>query len=270
VTLVPPQPGPGEAEPPDTERPRLASNKEAWLKLVLALRISDLGLPISPALLKGLAARLAVQADEDGRGQYPPFPILAAEFEVPPLEIVGCLHHLHKLGLLLCGDGRAALDHPDLRVPHDSYQLAARMSLFRHPAYRGAEGILLQAEAIQREVAILFSDPNPGPTPLPRTALYRWYDSDDRLLYVGISSSLASRQANHFKGSTWASFAHRSTVTWFDLRADAERAERGAIVEESPLFNHVHNDTPEARQRLVAYLVEKNRLDLLAPAVSRG
>jgi hypothetical protein len=46
--------------------------------------------------------------------------------------------------------------------------------------------------------------------------------------------------------------------------------ERCAIEREQPLFNHVYNDSPEARQRLVAYLVEQGHLDLLAPAVSRG
>ncbi len=101
-------------------------------------------------------------------------------------------------------------------------------------------------------------------------ALYRWYDAADRLLYVGISKSLAQRQDSHARRSSWEQFAVRSTIVRYPTRRDAEEMERAAIIREQPLFNHVHNDTPEARARLVAYLVAHGRTDLLAPAVSRG
>lgn len=101
-------------------------------------------------------------------------------------------------------------------------------------------------------------------------ALYRWYDAQDRLIYVGISGSLGRRQDSHAKRSSWEQFAVRSIIERYPTREDAEYGERIAIVREHPIFNHVHNDTPEARQRLVAYLIEHGRTDLLAPAVSRG
>lgn len=109
-----------------------------------------------------------------------------------------------------------------------------------------------------------------GPVPLPTTALYRWYDQAGRLLYVGITDDVATRQTRHAKRSSWAEFAVRSTVQRLSTRQVAERAEVEAIKTEQPLFNRQHNDTPEARQRLVGYLVEQNRLDLLTPAVQRG
>lgn len=102
------------------------------------------------------------------------------------------------------------------------------------------------------------------------TALYFWYDADDVLLYIGITGDLATRQTNHAKRSTWAEFADHSTVRRLPTRLHALVAEREAIEVERPLFNHMHNDTPEARARLVAYLIEHGRTDLLAPAVSRG
>ncbi len=102
------------------------------------------------------------------------------------------------------------------------------------------------------------------------TALYFWYDADGRLLYVGITEDLATRQTSHAKKSSWSAFAATSEVRRFASRVEAERAEKAAIEAERPLFNHVHNDTAEARQRLVAYLIEHGRMDLLAPAVSRG
>lgn len=102
------------------------------------------------------------------------------------------------------------------------------------------------------------------------TALYFWHDSVGRLLYVGITEDLATRQSSHAKRSSWAAFAAGSRVRRFASRVEAERAEKAAIERHRPLFNHVHNDTPEARARLVAYLIEHGRMDLLAPAVSRG
>lgn len=108
--------------------------------------------------------------------------------------------------------------------------------------------------------------PPPGMT----TALYRPFDADDRLLYVGVTDEVGQRESSHRRRSSWVAFAVRTDVEWFPSRVEAERAEVRAITSERPLFNDRHNDTPEARQRLVEYLIEKGRLDLLAPAVTRG
>lgn len=102
------------------------------------------------------------------------------------------------------------------------------------------------------------------------TALYRWFDADDRLLYVGITSSLRARQSSHAKKSSWEAFAVRATIERYPCRADAEQAELDAIRAERPLFNDVGNDHPDAVRDLVTYLAERGRFDLLAPAVSRG
>lgn len=103
-----------------------------------------------------------------------------------------------------------------------------------------------------------------------RTALYLWFDADGVLIYLGITGDLAVRQTRHAKRSSWGDFAARSEVRWFPSRAEAEEAERELIHQLRPVFNQVHNDTPEARQRLVDYLVQHGRTDLLAPAISRG
>lgn len=102
------------------------------------------------------------------------------------------------------------------------------------------------------------------------TALYFWYDADDVLLYIGITGDLAVRQTSHAKRSSWSEFADHSKIQRFPDRPQAEAAEVAAIRADKPIFNHVHNDTPEARARLVAYLIEHDRADLLAPAVQRG
>ena len=110
----------------------------------------------------------------------------------------------------------------------------------------------------------------PLPPPPVRMKLYRAYDAADVPLYIGITGDPERRDHRHEMWSTWKDFAVRETEEWFDDRPSAIEAEKAAILAERPLFNRQYNNTPEARQRLVAYLVEHNRLDLLAPAVSRG
>ena len=102
------------------------------------------------------------------------------------------------------------------------------------------------------------------------TALYRYYDADDELLYVGMTGDLAEREVEHIRDSTWMDFAARSTIERFPTRDEAEEAERDAIRSEVPLFNIAHNDTPGATLRLVEYLIKQNRPDLLMPNISRG
>lgn len=95
------------------------------------------------------------------------------------------------------------------------------------------------------------------------TALYRYFDDKDRLLYVGISGSLVNREQAHISASIWMEWTARSTVERYPSRDEALKAERGAIETEQPVFNCRHNDTPESREWLKAYLREMGRIDLL-------
>lgn len=102
------------------------------------------------------------------------------------------------------------------------------------------------------------------------TALYRWWDDADVLLYIGIADRIGSRTKDHAKGSTWMEFAVRSSVERFPRRSTALAAEESAIKAERPIFNDQHNRTAEARRRQIEYLIARERFDLLAPAISRG
>lgn len=94
-------------------------------------------------------------------------------------------------------------------------------------------------------------------------ALYRYFDSTDRLLYIGISGDLAMRDTTHISRSRWMELAARSAIErHLDLES-LKAAERRAIETERPIFNVQYNDTPEAKERLVAYLTEIGRTDLL-------
>jgi len=102
------------------------------------------------------------------------------------------------------------------------------------------------------------------------TVLYRYYDAEDVLLYVGISANMPARLGSHETDSTWMDFAARSTLEHFGDRADAEKAEQAAIEADRPLFNILHNDRPDRVRRLVDYLIDRDRRDLLVPLISRG
>lgn len=73
--------------------------------------------------------------------------------------------------------------------------------------------------------------------------LYRFYDADDRLLYVGISLNAAQRASQHKAEKSWWSDVRRMEVKPLGVvtRFEAERIERAAIENERPLHNITHN-----------------------------
>jgi predicted GIY-YIG superfamily endonuclease len=71
------------------------------------------------------------------------------------------------------------------------------------------------------------------------TSLYRWYDENDALLYVGVSTNVARRAGQHEDKEWWHRVA-RSTVEQFDSRGAALDAEATAIQVERPLYNIQH------------------------------
>lgn len=74
------------------------------------------------------------------------------------------------------------------------------------------------------------------------TELYRHYDKDDNLLYVGISLSTSRRLSEHKRGSKWFKDIETIKIERFDSRDTAEQAEIEAIKKEKPLHNVVYND----------------------------
>lgn len=69
------------------------------------------------------------------------------------------------------------------------------------------------------------------------TAVYRFYDSDERLLYVGITCHLADRFRAHEITAPWWSEHRSARVVWHDTRVTAADEEREAICSESPMYN---------------------------------
>ncbi len=74
---------------------------------------------------------------------------------------------------------------------------------------------------------------------MQRTALYRHFDSDGLLLYVGVARNPAKRLASHRRWSPWFEGIAKVDIQWFDNEGDAYAAEREAIRTENPLCNRL-------------------------------
>lgn len=72
------------------------------------------------------------------------------------------------------------------------------------------------------------------------TSVYRYYDSQDLLLYVGITSRATRRQREH-NDKEWWPFVVRQEVEHYPSRPHAESRERGLIRRFRPPFNTQHN-----------------------------
>ena len=72
------------------------------------------------------------------------------------------------------------------------------------------------------------------------TCIYRAFDIDGRLLYVGISLWLINRLSGHRRSAAW--FEHVATISIerHETRAAAMAAEAAAIISERPLHNIQH------------------------------
>lgn len=71
--------------------------------------------------------------------------------------------------------------------------------------------------------------------------LYRAFNTNGDLLYVGIASNVRRRLATHAVEKEWWSEVASVKTEMFDDRAQALKAERAAILDESPRYNIVHS-----------------------------
>lgn len=94
-----------------------------------------------------------------------------------------------------------------------------------------------------------------------KTQLYRWYDKDDNLLYVGISYNAMVRASQHKDTSHWYDAAVKSTIENFKCRDDAIKAERLAIIGEKPRYNVTYANSKTQDQKLRESVKKKLKKD---------
>lgn len=78
------------------------------------------------------------------------------------------------------------------------------------------------------------------PEPTEPTALYRLYDGEYDLLYIGISRDPAKRFKAHAHMQNWWHCVKYFDFTWYDSYPEARRAENRAHASERPPYNGLH------------------------------
>lgn len=84
-----------------------------------------------------------------------------------------------------------------------------------------------------------------------QTALYRHFDSEGKLLYVGISNDPCRRLSEHEKTKDWKSEIRDIKIEYFETREIALLAEQLAIKVEKPLHNVVFNAAMNPKSELI-------------------
>ncbi len=76
------------------------------------------------------------------------------------------------------------------------------------------------------------------------TVLYRFFDAESKLLYVGISRNPAERFGDHKHTAPWWDEATSCTWERFATEWEAATAERAAIIGEGPVYNRQGKQRP--------------------------
>lgn len=95
---------------------------------------------------------------------------------------------------------------------------------------------------------------------IERGYVYRFYDLDGGLLYVGITRDMSQRFAAHRRDALWWVDVASVTVEVTAGRAEAEYAEAVAILSERPAHNRSRPSVERARSRVESSGVDVRRL----------
>lgn len=109
---------------------------------------------------------------------------------------------------------------------------------------------------------MIIADPPPGVT-TSATSVYRYYDQNNLLLYVGITSRGGQRNREHNATKEWWPFVVRQDVEHYPTRAAATAREKNLIRAFHPPFNKQHN--PDYRDLQAIYRASAGRKIVLVP-----
>tara|TARA_Y100000361_G_scaffold142463_1_gene148525 strand:- start:284 stop:784 length:501 start_codon:yes stop_codon:yes gene_type:complete len=99
-----------------------------------------------------------------------------------------------------------------------------------------------------------------------QTTLYRHFDINKKLLYVGISSRPWTRLKEH-KISPWYDKIHNITLQQYENREKAIKAEREAVIKENPLFNVQRFKTYKEQKRKEKEIIDNSKLKFISNVV---
>lgn len=101
--------------------------------------------------------------------------------------------------------------------------------------------------------------------------IYRFFDRNGTLLYVGVTKSLEKRCMGHSRRPWWWDVYFISVDNMFQTRAEAESMEAQAISREHPVHNIAHNSTLAGCRHAVKHEVNTRHraVGLSSPAVAK-
>lgn len=99
--------------------------------------------------------------------------------------------------------------------------------------------------------------------------LYRWYNTNDDLLYVGITNNPSARSYTHNKESRFFidDTPVRCALELFGSRDEVLDAERLAIINEKPIYNKVHNTRNPFRAKPIDQDILNTLNEIEAPRI---
>jgi hypothetical protein len=101
-----------------------------------------------------------------------------------------------------------------------------------------------------------------------KTTLYRYFDSEGQLLYVGITKNPFDRQSYHAANQPWWQDVFAATYTHFENRADALKAEAFSIGTELPKYNKQGPVLPAQLRPHLMQIIAMDLQDELHTAIS--
>jgi excinuclease UvrABC nuclease subunit len=85
-----------------------------------------------------------------------------------------------------------------------------------------------------------------------QTALYQFYNSENALIYVGVTYQLKKRLYQHARDKSWWPEVARQEVDWYDRRSDALEAEARLIELHDPPYigSRSRSDLKDMKKRI--------------------
>lgn len=90
-------------------------------------------------------------------------------------------------------------------------------------------------------------------------ALYRHFDCNGKLLYIGASGAPLHRLYYHGLSSSWHNQIARIDVEHFETSQESFKAEKAAIRSEMPIYNVDCNESNPLREQPMPKIHEKNQ-----------
>ena len=90
--------------------------------------------------------------------------------------------------------------------------------------------------------------------------LYRFFDAEDNLLYIGITMAFRERWSQHRRDKEWIDEITTIRLEQYETREELLQAEENAIRQEQPRYNVIHNSAKKRELDLIGERLDDDAL----------